>query len=376
MKTIKTLDLWTEQHRDHFELFNGAFFDGLDIKKEILPFDKYKIVKNCNCIITSNTENLPIGNKHNAIVFYKNKKVVRLIVACRDTNIDFAIENALNQVYEGIKLKDFYKSHNVTYKVVDLKQSPVLNEYNLANKYEIDVGSCHTNELLKQMLYGGYTESESKFGHYDNINYLYQKKTKVNYSLQTDEENFKISHEGSFLNSTNTRIIILQLHSEIAIDKQAEIITLVNKDELFECAAILREIYNSNILSEGWTEKSSLAICEFYYKMQPDLFFVAKREGKVVGFTFSYIKPWADGNHLMVEEISVDPNYRKYGTALKLISKVLAAATKKYNITKIEGTTYEDETGAPFKIYKRLGFKKIDDLFLIECDASKLKSWF
>ena len=146
--------------------------------------------------------------------------------------------------------------------------------------------------------------------------------------------------------------------------------------DLTQCAEILKSIYNSNVLSEGWTDQSALEICKFYFKLQPDLFFVAKADDKVVGFSFSYIKPWADGNHLMVEEISVDPNYRKGGTAYNLISRVFKTAYLKYNVTKVEGTTYEDENGAPFKIYKRLGFKKVEDLFLIEIDANKFKKWF
>ena len=39
-----------------------------------------------------------------------------------------------------------------------------------------------------------------------------------------------------------------------------------------------------------------------YFKLNPDLFFVAKNIDEVVGFTFSYIKPWADGNQLMAED--------------------------------------------------------------------------
>lgn len=69
-------------------------------------------------------------------------------------------------------------------------------------------------------------------------------------------------------------------------------------------------------------------------------------------------------------------NFRKFGTALKLITQVFDVAIKKYNVSKVEGTTYEDENGAPFKIYKKIGFKRIDDLFLIECDIDKVKSWF
>ncbi|MBQ2864104.1 MAG: GNAT family N-acetyltransferase [Clostridia bacterium] len=374
MNKINTVDLWTEQHRNQFELFNGCFTDGFSENK--IPFDKYKVVKNCNCIITSNLDNLPIGNKHNAIVFYKNNKVVRLLVAFKDTSIDFCLENALNQKHNGIKLSDLFKTHNIVSSLTDLNEEPIFNNFNLSAETEIDVGSCDRNALLEQMLKGSYTEADSKFGHYDNIEYSYKSNIKINYKLKTDEEIFEIAHEGVFINETNTRVIILQVHSEINFDEINGEIVKASKADLVGCAKILKDIYNSNVLSEGWTDASSLAICEFYFKLQPDLFYVAKKEGKVVGFTFSYIKPWADGNHLMVEEISVDPNFRKTGTAIKLISKVFETAIKKYKISKVDGTTYEDETGAPFKLYKKIGFKKVNDLFLIECDASKLISWF
>ena len=46
---IKTIDLETEQFKNHYECFNGAFVDGFENNN--IPFDRYKIVKNCNCII-------------------------------------------------------------------------------------------------------------------------------------------------------------------------------------------------------------------------------------------------------------------------------------------------------------------------------------
>ena len=66
---IKTIDLWTEQLKNHYECFNGAFVDGFENNN--IPFDRYKIVKNCNCIITVSSKNINISNKHNCIVFYK-----------------------------------------------------------------------------------------------------------------------------------------------------------------------------------------------------------------------------------------------------------------------------------------------------------------
>ena len=374
MKNIKTIDLWTEQHRDQFELFNGAFSDGWTNGN--IAFDEYKIIKNCNCEISSSDDSLVIGNKHNAIVFFKGEKPVRLLVSFKDTNIDFCISNALNQKVENKSLSEIFMEYKVIKKEVDLKEMPIYNKHNLGGSVEIDVGSCDRDELLEQMLKGSYTEGESKYGHYDNTVYTYNSRSSVVYKLKTDKENFEILHEGSFTNETNTRIIILQVNSEINFNQiNGEIVSASQKD-LPGCAKILKDIYNANVLSEGWTDESSLNICKFYYNLQPDLFYVAKKEGKIVGFSFSYIKPWADGNHLMVEEISVDPKFRKFGTALKLISQVFNVAIKKYNISKIEGTTYEDENGAPFKIYRKIGFKKIDDLFLIECDVDKVKSWF
>ena len=58
---IKSIDLWTEQKVNHYECFNGAFIDGF--QKNINPFNKYKVVKNCNCIITTDKEKFIIEHK-------------------------------------------------------------------------------------------------------------------------------------------------------------------------------------------------------------------------------------------------------------------------------------------------------------------------
>lgn len=143
-------------------------------------------------------------------------------------------------------------------------------------------------------------------------------------------------------------------------------------EDLGQCASILREIYNSNVLNEGWTEKSSNAICEFFFKLQPDLFYVAKHEGGVIGFTFSYVKPWANGNQLMIEEVSVDRNYRKQKVATNLLKTLLREAKEKYNVVCVNGATYLGENDMPYKWYERINFKRVDDLFLIEGDTDDI----
>lgn len=101
MNTIRTIDLWTEQHINHYECFNGAFVDGFEEEKK--PFDEYKVVKNCNCLIECNDKNINISNKHNAILFYKEKIPVRLMVVNKDTEINHCIEVSLNQYRGGGK---------------------------------------------------------------------------------------------------------------------------------------------------------------------------------------------------------------------------------------------------------------------------------
>ena len=87
---IKTIDLWTEQFKNYYECFNGAFVDGFDNNN--IPFDRYKIVKNCNCIITVSNKNINISNKHNSIIFYKNNIPVRLMVINYEFIPDLEIE--------------------------------------------------------------------------------------------------------------------------------------------------------------------------------------------------------------------------------------------------------------------------------------------
>ncbi len=207
MVKIESIDLWTEQHKNHHDCFNGAFIDG--VEREEFPYDSFKIVRNCNCLI-SNNNNISIGNKHHAIIFYKNSLPIRLMVICRETNIDDLLKTALKQ-----KVGDFLLSQLLTEKQIksceiNLNEKPLFNEFNSTN--EIDVGSCDRFILMKNMLKGSYTEDDTGLGHYDSNKYTYIQNLFVKYSLKTDDEIFEIEHEGGFLNELKTRIIILQKH--------------------------------------------------------------------------------------------------------------------------------------------------------------------
>ena len=68
----------------------------------------------------------------------------------------------------------------------------------------------------------------------------------------------------------------------------------------------------------------------------------------------------------MAEELSVKENYRKQKIASKLLKTLVETAKQKYNITCVNGTTYNGENKMPYSWYERIGFKKVEDLFLIE----------
>lgn len=211
MEIIKTIDLWTEQHENHYECFNGAFVDGFEKGK--IPFDEYKIIKNCNCIITNNQKDIHINNKHNAIVFYKQKQPVRLMVINKNTKIDKCIGIALNQYFEDSILNDVYTNLNIKSSVVDMKEESLYNDdYDCE---EIDVGSCDRWQLLYNMLQGFYTETNNAYGNFSADKYYFIPNLHIKYKLITDTEKFDIEHSCGFINTVKTRIIPIQENSPL-----------------------------------------------------------------------------------------------------------------------------------------------------------------
>ena len=212
MNIIKTIDLWTEQHDNHYECFNGAFVDGFENNKA--PFDTYKIILNCNCIITVNNQDINIHNKHNAIIFYKDRVPVRLVVINKDTDIDKCIKVALEQHFENDILKDYYVKNNINSSIVDMKEEPI---YKVTDntKAETDVGSCDRWKLLYNMLKGSYTESNTAYGNFESDRYEFIPNLFIKYELIIDTEKFEIEHKCAFINTIKTRLIPIQENSPL-----------------------------------------------------------------------------------------------------------------------------------------------------------------
>lgn len=211
MNIIKTIDLWTEQYDNHYECFNGAFIDGFENNK--IPFNKYKIVENCNCIITTNREDIKIRNKNNTIIFYKDEIPVRLMVINKNTDIYKCINTSLNQYFKDGTLKDFYEKLNIQSVSIDMNEKSVCN--NVASVEEIDIGSCDRWKLLYNMLKGSYTEDDTSYGNYSSDKYEFLSNIYIKYELTTDTEKFEIEHKCAFINELKTRIVPIQDNSPL-----------------------------------------------------------------------------------------------------------------------------------------------------------------
>ena len=211
MNIIKTIDLWTEQYDNHSECFNGAFIDGFENNK--IPFDRYLVVKNCNCIITTTKKDINIRNKHNCIVFYKEETPVRLMVINKDTNMKKCIDLALNQYFKEGILKDIYNKYKITSSLIDMKEVPITNDAKKEN--EIDVGSCDRWNLLYNMLRGSYTEDETNYGNYSSDKYEFLPNITIKYELTTTKEKFQIEHNCAFINELKNRIVPIQKDSPL-----------------------------------------------------------------------------------------------------------------------------------------------------------------
>lgn len=203
MRTINSIDLWTEPYKNYQECFNGAFIDGFEKNKT--PFNKYKVIKNCNCVITTSMEDINISNKHNAIIFYDNDNPVRLVVINKDTEIENCINVALSQNFNDMELKELYEKENIRFSIIDMKEQAICN--NKDSTKEIDVWSCDRWNLLYDTLKGSYAK--------DNIldKYEFVPNIQIKYELKTDTEMFIIEHKCAFINEIKTRIIPIQENS-------------------------------------------------------------------------------------------------------------------------------------------------------------------
>ena len=212
---ITTADVWTDRFPNNKENISGAFIDGWVGGR---PYDAVKAIKNCNCFYLVNGKTDTLRNKHNAIMFYKDKKCVRCAFLDDGTDLESQIKTALQQKVDDKTLLDIFDAHKIKIKTVDLKEKPIKNKYSA----DPDIASCDRYELLKCMLEGCYTEDKIGFqisGTWQNIKY--NPNADIEIKLTTDEEIIDIKHNALIytnIQGFGNRIIIIQNESGITRD--------------------------------------------------------------------------------------------------------------------------------------------------------------
>lgn len=132
---------------------------------------------------------------------------------------------------------------------------------------------------------------------------------------------------------------------------------LIEERDLPRASEIYTQSFDKANVGEQWTPETAEKFMRYWFERQPDLFFVAIDEEKIVGGVVAGIKPWWNGNHLVDGELFVDPSFQRKGIARNLLKEVIRRGIEKYNIVEFEGTA-DGEADYPIRWYERLGIRR------------------
>ena len=149
-------------------------------------------------------------------------------------------------------------------------------------------------------------------------------------------------------------------------------IRLAKKEDIKYLAPIYKELFDDADIGESWSIECSENLLNYWYDRQSDLFFVSEEDGKVVGAIVSGIKPWFDGNRLTETELFVSKEYQGKHIARELCRYHLEEAQRKYDAKIIEFHTFGDEDEFPQNWYSRLGFKKDNELIIMNANIKEV----
>ena len=149
-------------------------------------------------------------------------------------------------------------------------------------------------------------------------------------------------------------------------------IRLVKKEDIKYLAPIYKELYDDADIGENWTIEKSEELLNYWYNKQGDLFFVAEEDEKPVGAIMSGVKSWFDGLRLIDTEIFVSKDYQEKHLGRALMLEHLKQAKIKYNVKTVEFHTYGDETEFPQNWYNRIGFKKDEELIIMNANVEEV----
>ena len=135
-------------------------------------------------------------------------------------------------------------------------------------------------------------------------------------------------------------------------------------DNIEELAELYIRIYKDTNPKEKWNISSAKKFIIYFYELCPDLFFVAKKENKIIAGIWGPVKPWWDGNKVYDLEIFVDKEYQGIGISKLILEHYFDVAIKKYNVNSVEAITFSD--------YEKIALNKDRQLVLLEGKAQEI----
>lgn len=111
---------------------------------------------------------------------------------------------------------------------------------------------------------------------------------------------------------------------------------------------------------EEWSRETVEKLLNFFHHKQPDLSFVAETDNRLIGAIQGSIKPWWNGNHLILEEIFIDPDAHRKGVGSTLLKTLCVKAVEFHGATHIEAMTFRDAE-FPKSWYFSRGFEEIKE---------------
>ncbi|MGI8420198.1 MAG: GNAT family N-acetyltransferase [Candidatus Levyibacteriota bacterium] len=142
----------------------------------------------------------------------------------------------------------------------------------------------------------------------------------------------------------------------------------INEDDFLPLAEIYCKAYNSvEELGEHWTKEIAHKFISSFYKRQPDLFFLAEYNVKIVGAIVAGVQPWWDGNHLFGGEIFVDPQYKNTDIEKRLVKHLLTSAQSKYHAVAWDAIAPNTGNHA-WRSFQKYGFTQVPSWKIISGD--------
>lgn len=144
-------------------------------------------------------------------------------------------------------------------------------------------------------------------------------------------------------------------------DRSDIVVRLAREKDIKGLADLYRRFYNEmDTLAEHWTGESARKLMTHFYKLQPDLFYVAEKDNVIIGAAVAIVQPWWDGNHLLDGDVFIDSCYREQGIENKIMHALLSRARDTYKVVAWDAII-PNVKEHPLAVYKQIGFRDVPE---------------